>query len=584
LQSDEAQSRILTLSIMFFKRKSVMSIMNKPVIVAVDEDKAQREIIEEELRKRYGADYEIIALDSAASALSILRVLKDEDRQVALLFTDPWLPEMTGIEFLNQAHNLHPNAKRILLVGLRTWENPETILQAMTFGRIDSYLWKPTGPFDERFHSHIAELLEAWRHLNLPRPAFVKVIGERWSARTHEFRALLDSYDAPYRFYDADSEQARVLLEEVQQAEGPFPVVLVDDGEARRIFVNPSNEAFGRVMQVSGDIQGGDYDLAIIGAGPAGLSSAVYAASEGLRTIVVERGAIGGQAGTSTLIRNYLGFPLGISGFELARRAHDQAWLFGAEFTTFREVTGLRADQDKRILSLSTGEEIATRSVILAMGAAYRRLGLPDLESLVGAGVFYGGTVTEAQAMRRQQVFVAGAGNSAGQAAIYLAKYADRVTLLVRGASLTTSMSDYLIKQITATSNIEVSLNTQIVSGYGTRRLEHLVLQSSPSGETRTVPAAALFIFIGVQPHTRWLPPTILRDKQGFILTGTDLTKDGRLPETWQVARAPLLLETSMSGVFAVGDVRHRSVKRVSSAVGEGGIAIQYIHQYLARI
>ena len=557
--------------------------MNKPILIAVDKDETSLLFVGQELRKRYGADYEVICDPSAKAALSMLQALKDDDRQVALLFTDQSLPDMTGIEFLNRAHNLHPSAKRILLVGLRAWENPETILQAMTFGWIDSYLWKPTGPFDERFHSQIAELLEAWRHLNLPLPAYIKVIGERWSARAHEFRALLDSLDAPYGFYDADSEQGRALLEEVQQVEGPFPVVIVDDGEARRIFTNPSNEAIGRAMQISPDIQGGDYDLAIIGAGPAGLSSAVYAASEGLRTTVVERGAIGGQAGTSTLIRNYLGFPLGISGFELARRAQDQAWLFGAEFATFREVIGLRADQDKRILSLSTGEEIVTRSVILATGAAYRRLGIPDLESLVGAGVFYGGTVTEAQAMRGQQVFVVGAGNSAGQAAIYVAKYADHVTLLVRGSSLATSMSDYLIKQITATGNIEVSPNTQIVSGYGTRRLEHLVLQTSPSGETRTVPAAALFIFIGVQPHTSWLPPTILRDRQGFILTGTDLTKDGRLPETWQLARAPLLLETSMSGVFAVGDVHHRSVKRVASAVGAGSIAIQYIHEYLGQ-
>lgn len=558
-----------------------MAALNKPILAAVDKDEKSLLFVGQELRKRYGADYEVICDPSAEVVLSMLQTLKDEDRQVALLFTDQSLPEMTGIEFLNRAHNLYPTAKRILLVGMRAWENRETILQAMTFGLIDSYLWKPTGPFDERFHSQITELLETWRHLNMPRLANVKVIGERWSARTHEFRALLDSFDAPYQFYDAASDDGRALLDEVQQADGPFPVVIVGEGRARRIFTNPSNEAFGRVMQVSGDIQGGTYDLAIIGAGPAGLSSAVYAASEGLRTIVIERGAIGGQAGTSTLIRNYLGFPLGISGFELARRAQDQAWLFGAEFATFREVTGLRADQDKRIISLASGEEIVTRSLILAMGAAYRRLGIPELEALVGAGVFYGGTVTEAQAMRGQQVFVAGAGNSAGQAVIYLAKYADRVTLLVRGASLAASMSDYLIKQITATSNIEVSLNTQIVSGYGTRRLEHLVLQTSPSGETRTVPAAALFIYIGVQPHTNWLPPTILRDKQGFILTGTDLIKDGRLPENWPLARAPFLMETSMPGVFAVGDVRHRSVKRVASAVGAGSIAIQYIHEYL---
>jgi thioredoxin reductase (NADPH) len=269
--------------------------MKKPILIAVDKDETSLLFVEQELRKRYGADYEVICDPSAEAALSLLQVLKDEERQAALLFTDQSLPEMTGIEYLNQAHNLHPNAKRILLVGLQAWENPETILQAMTFGQIDSYLWKPTGPLDERFHSQIAELLEAWRHQNLPVPAYVKVIGERWSARVHELRALLDSLDAPYGLYNADSEQGRVLLEEVQQVEGPFPVVIVDTGETRRTFTNPSNEAFGRVMQVSPNIQGGDYDLAIIGAGPAGLSSAVYAASEGLRTIVVERGAIGGQ-------------------------------------------------------------------------------------------------------------------------------------------------------------------------------------------------------------------------------------------------------------------------------------------------
>jgi thioredoxin reductase (NADPH) len=558
--------------------------MSNPILLAVDKDETSLQFVGQELRKRYSADYEVICDPSAEAALSMLQALKDGDRQVALLFTDQSLPEMTGIEFLNRAHNLHPNAKRILLVDLRDWEEPETILQAMTFGWIDSYLWKPTGPFDERFHSQITELLEAWRHLNLPRPVVVRVIGERLSARTHEFRALLDSYDVPCQFYDADSGEGQAFLEEVQQANGPFPVVIVEDGKTRRIFANPSNEEFGRVMQVTHDIQEEEYDLAIVGAGPAGLSSAVYAASEGLRTVVIERGALGGQAGTSTLIRNYLGFPMGISGFELARRAQDQAWLFGAEFATFREVTGLDAYEDKRVLSLSSGEEIVTHSVILAMGVAYRRLGIPDLESLVGAGVFYGGTVTEAQAMRGQQVFVAGAGNSAGQAVIYLAKYAERATLLVRGSSLATSMSDYLIKQITATGNIEVSLNTQIVGGHGTRRLEHLVLRTTPSDETRTVPAAALFIYIGVEPYTSWLPPTILRDKQGFILTGADLTKDGRFPETWQLARPPLMLETSMPGVFAVGDIRHGSVKRVASAVGAGSIAIQYVHEYLGQV
>ena len=554
--------------------------MNKPIMMVVDKDTEQLQFVALELRKRYGADYEIICDPSVEVALSNLQALKDDDQQVALLFTDQWMREMTGIEFLSQAHDLHPDAKRILLVNLRDRTVSETILQAMTLGTIDSYLSKPTASFDERFHSHITELLEVWRHANLPRPAVARLIGERWSARCHEFRALLDSYDAPYRFYDLDSEEGQALLQTVQKTEGPFPVAILNDG---RVFTNPTNEAFARVMGASQDIQGGDYDLAIIGAGPAGLSSAVYAASEGLRTIVIERAAVGGQAGTSALIRNYLGFPLGVSGFELARRAYDQAWLFGAEFAVFREVAELRAEQDLRILALLNGEEIVTRSVILAMGAAYRRLGIPDLEALVGSGVFYGGTVSEAQAMRGQQVFVAGAGNAAGQAAIHLARYADHVTVLVRRASPAATMSDYLIMQIAATGNIDVSLNTQIIGGFGTRRLEHLVLQNTSSGETTTVPAAALFVFIGVEPHTSWLPPAILRDQQGFVLTGTDLIKDGRLPETWQHARSPLLLETSMPGVFAVGDVRYRSVKRVASAVGAGSIAIQYIHEYLAQ-
>jgi thioredoxin reductase (NADPH) len=555
--------------------------MNKPVLMVVDKDENALQFVGQELRKRYSADYEVVCDPSVEVALSMLQTLKDEDRQVALIFSNLSLAEMTGIEFLNRVQELHPNAKRLLLVRWRDRGVSDTILQAMTFGWIDGHVWKPTGSFDERFHSHVTELLEAWRHLNVPQPASVKVIGERWSARTHEFRAMLDSYDAPYRFYEHDSVEGRALLEQAQHSEGPFPVAILRDG---RVFTNPSNEAFGRAMGVSRDIQGGEYDLAIIGAGPAGLSSAVYAASEGLRTIVVERGAMGGQAGTSSLIRNYLGFPLGVSGFELARRAQDQAWLFGAEFAIFREVIGLHADEDKRILTLSGGEEIVTRSVMLAMGAAYRRLNIPELEALVGAGVFYGGTMTEAQAMKGQQVFVAGAGNSAGQAVIHLAKYADRVTLLVRGSSLTTSMSDYLIKQIIATSNIDVFQDTQIVGGFGTRRLEHLILQTTTTGETKTVPAAALFIYIGVEPYTSWLPSTILRDKQGFILTGTDLIKDGQLPETWQLARVPLLMETSMAGIFAVGDVRHRSVKRVASAVGAGSIAIQYVHEYLGQM
>lgn len=552
--------------------------MNKPVILAVDGDSAKLQVIQQELSKRYSADYEVSCEPSAVVALQQLEALKNQNQQVALLFTDQSLPEMTGIAFLQSAHDLHPYAQRVLLRERGERAVSETVSQAMTFGWIDSYLEKPGGAFDERFHSQVAAQLEIWGRLNLPRPEHVQVIGERWSARAHEFRDLMDRYDGSYKFYDLDSAEGQSLLEKVGLSDGPFPVGILEDG---RVLANPSDEELARAYDTSESIQGGLYDLAIIGAGPAGLSAAVYGASEGLRTIVIERVAPGGQAGTTSRIRNYLGFPLGISGIDLARRAYGQAQLFGAEFYLYRDATELVADNDQRILKMSNGVEITARSVMLAMGVAYRRLGIPDLEALVGAGVFYGGTVTEAQAMQGQEVFLAGAGNSAGQAALYLAKYADRVTLLVRGASLATSMSNYLIQQIEATDNVEVRLNTQIVGGSGTKRLEHLVLQTA-SGERETLAAAALFAYIGAQPHTNWLPASISRDKQGFILTGSDL--DGLLPETWQISRTPLQMETSMPGVFAAGDVRHRSVKRVAASVGEGGIAIQHIHEYLAQM
>jgi thioredoxin reductase (NADPH) len=479
---------------------------------------------------------------------------------------------------MQRAHDLHPDAQRILLHDRWGRAQSEAPLQALTLGRIDSYLEKPTGAFDEGFHSQITELLRAWALDHMPQPAQVQVIGERLSARVFEFKDALDRIDVPYRFYDADSEEGRALLARVGYPDGPLPVFITGNG---RVLANPSNEELALNYEViEGHLQGGLYDVAIIGAGPAGLAAAVYAASEGLRTIVIEQVAPGGQAGTTSRIRNYLGFPLGVSGRDLARRAFSQAQLFGVEFYLYRDATELRSDGEKRILKLSNGAEIESRSAVLAMGVDYRRLGIPSLEALVGAGVFYGGSVTEAQAMRGQQVFVAGGGNSAGQAVLYLAKYADRVTLLVRGNSFAASMSDYLTKEIEATANIDVRLNTHIVGGHGARQLEQLVLQTA-SGETETVPAAALFVYIGAQPHTSWLPPAILRDQQGFILTGSALIQDERLPHTWRLDRSPLSPETSMPGVFAVGDVRSRAVKRIASAVGGSSVALQYVQEYL---
>jgi thioredoxin reductase (NADPH) len=552
--------------------------MDKPVMLVVDEDTTQLRVVEQELSKRYSADYEVICEPSAAEALGKLGALKNTDRQVAFLFADEAMSEMTSIDFMQRAHDLHPDAQRILLHNRWGRAHAEAPLQALTLGRIDSYLEKPTGAFDEGFHSQITELLRAWAVVNMPQPVQVQVIGERLSARVFEFRDALDRIDVPYRFYDAESEEGRALLERVGHPNGPLPVMITGSG---RILANPTNEELALNYEVTeGHLQGGLYDVAIIGAGPAGLAAAVYAASEGLRTIVIERVAPGGQAGTTSRIRNYLGFPLGISGRELARRAFSQAQLFAAEFYLYRDATDLRAAGEKRILTLSNGAEIDSRAVVLAMGVDYRLLGIPSLEALVGAGVFYGGSVTEAQAMRGQQVFVAGGGNSAGQAVLYLAKYADRVTLLVRGDSFAASMSDYLTKEIAATANIDVRLKTQIVGGHGARQLEQLVLQTA-SGETETVPAAALFVYIGAQPHTSWLPPAILRDQQGFILTGSVLIQDERLPQTWRLDRSPLSPETSMPGVFAVGDVRSRSVKRIASAVGGSSVALQYVQEYL---
>ncbi len=408
----------------------------------------------------------------------------------------------------------------------------------------------------------------------------VTIVAEPWSGRAAEIRDLLARGGLPFKSHEADSEEGRALLQRFGRPDGPFPVLIRFDGLA---LTAPSNEEVALALGVRHSDDKGRFDLAIVGAGPAGLSAAVYGASEGLRTIVVDRDSIGGQAGTSSLIRNYLGFPLGISGADLTNRALDQAWSFGAETSVLREAIDLRAEGRDRVLVFSNGTEIVSRTIVLATGASYQRLGIPSLEALVGAGVFYGGGITEAQAMEGQHVFVAGAGNSAGQAAVHLAKYAQRVTILARGGSLASSMSDYLVKEIAAKTNIEVRLHTKIIDGQGTYRLESLVIQDSSSGTTESIPAAALFVLIGAQPRTDWLPSSILRDARGFLLTGQDLIGVSETGKAASLQRPPLLLETSIPGVFAAGDVRHGSVKRVASAVGEGGMAIQSVHQYLAQ-
>jgi thioredoxin reductase (NADPH) len=556
----------------------------EPVLLAVDDDPNTLGRIEHELRQRYGSYYRVACEGSPEAGMRTLQDLRAADKEVAVVLADQWMPGMTGVEFLTHTRPLYPGAKRALLFerGNRTTREP--ILQAMALGQIDYYVPKPERPPDEEFHRCIAQFLEEWARDYRPASVAVRLVGEPWSARSHELRDVLSRSGIPHAFSSADSKEGRELLARVDKTLARLPVVIVFD---RLVLVDPDNaeivDAFELIspfgLNTLSDVR--DFDLVIIGAGPAGLAAAVYGSSEGLRTVVVERETFGGQAGTSSLIRNYLGFSRGVSGSELAWQAYQQAWLFGASFRLARHTIALHHGPEQLVVRLSDGTEVAGRAAIVATGASYRRLGVPSLEALQGAGVFYGAAVAQAQGMKGQEVCVVGGGNSAGQAARHLSKHARRVTLLVLGESLTAHMSQYLVEEIEATENIQVRLNTQVLDGGGQGRLEHLVLKDRASGLTETFPAAALFMLIGATPHTAWLPEEVMRDERGYIITGNDLLRDGSPPEGWPLERAPMLLETNVPGVFAAGDVRCGSVKRVASAVGEGSIAIQMVHNYL---
>jgi thioredoxin reductase (NADPH) len=556
----------------------------EPVLLAVDDDPNTLGRIEHELRQRYGSYYRVACEGSPEAGMRTLQDLRAADKEVAVVLADQWMPGMTGVEFLTHARPLYPSAKRALLFerGNRTTREP--ILQAMALGQIDYYVPKPEQSPDEEFHRCIAQFLEEWARDYRPASVAVRIVGEPRSARSHELRDVLSRSGIPHAFSSADSKEGQELLARVDKTSARLPVVIVFD---RLVLVDPDNaeivDAFELIspfgLNTLSDVR--DFDLVIIGAGPAGLAAAVYGSSEGLRTVVVERETFGGQAGTSSLIRNYLGFSRGVSGSELAWQAYQQAWLFGASFRLARHTISLHHEPEQLVVSLSDGTEVAGRAAIIATGASYRRLGVPSLEALQGAGVFYGAAVAQAQGMKGQEVCVVGGGNSAGQAARHLSKHARRVTLLVLGESLAAHMSQYLIEEIEATENIQVRVNTQVIDGGGQGRLEHLVLKDRTSGLTETVPAAALFVLIGARPHTGWLPEEVMRDERGYIITGSDLLRDGSPPEGWPLERAPMLLETSIPGVFAAGDVRCGSVKRVASAVGEGSIAIQLVHKYL---
>ena len=553
---------------------------SKPVIFAVDAGAESFPRIEYGLRRRYGVEYRVICETSAMWGMKRLRDLKSAGEEVALILADQWMPDIAGDEFLARAGQLFPTAKRAVLVewGDRTTQEP--VLRAMTLGHIDYYVNKPERPGDEYFHRMIAEFIYDWAKAHRPVFAEIRLVGEQWSARSHELRDILNRNGILHEFYAADTEAGQRLLTRFGKDSARFPVVILYDGQ---VLEDPSNADLADAFGVNRELNRRSFDLVIVGAGPAGIAAAVYGASEGLSTLIVEREAIGGQAGTSSLIRNYLGFPWGIGGAELAKRATEQAWWFGAVFRFMRDATSLRAKGRELGVTLSDGTEVTGRAVVLATGVSYRRLGVASLEELVGTGVFYGAAVTEAKAMTGQEVYVVGGANSAGQAATHLSEYASHVTLVVRGRSLTTSMSDYLIKEIEAAQNIDVRFGTRVVDGGGEGRLEHLVLKDLDSGLTETVAAAALFILIGAEPHTGWLPEEIVRDQQGYVVTGPDLLQDGGPPRGWPLGRLPLPMETSVPGVFAAGDVRYGSVKRVASAVGAGAITIQSVHELFVK-
>jgi thioredoxin reductase (NADPH) len=545
--------------------------MPGPVLVAVDEDADALRDVERELRDRYARHYRVMCMRSPHEARARLEDLAAADEEVALVLAGQWLSGMTGSELLDEARHLHPHAKRGLLIAWGGWGDRatgEAIFDSIAHGRIDHYVLRPSASPDELFHEAISSLLLDWAEVRRVFPYRIHVVGESWSGRAYELREVLGRCAIPHSFCLADSKDGRALVAEAGQG-AKLPMVVLPDGT---VLTDPSNAELSRAAGSPVHPEQMEFDLVVVGAGPAGLSAAVYGASEGFSTLVVDEGGLGGQATSSSLIRNYLGFPRGVSGRRLATQAYEQAWVFGANFAFMQRVIDLRREHDGLYVTLSDFGWVRARAVLLATGASYRRLGVPALEALNGAGVFYGAPASEAPAMTGHDVYVLGGANSAGQAALELARYAHSVTLVVRAHSLGAGMSDYLVRQVEATPKLQVRLRTEIVGGGGDGWLEHLVLRAEGSEET--VDADGLFLMIGARPHTEWLPPEVARDARGFVLTGTDLRDD----HAWPLDRSPFLLETSMPGVFAAGDVRHGSVKRVASAVGEGSVAIQLLH------
>jgi thioredoxin reductase (NADPH) len=548
--------------------------MARPIILAIDDDVSVLEAVVQDLRRQYGNTYRVMRAAGGQAALDTLAQLKSRDEPVALIVSDQRMPGITGVQLLERARDIYPDARRVLLTA---YADTEAAIRAINTARIHYYLNKPWDPPEEKLYPVLDDLLEDWQAGYRPPFEGLRVIGSRWSLADFRVRNFLSRNHVPYRWLDvAAGPEAAKLLEDRKLDPAKLPVLIFADGT---VLVDPDLELLASRVGLSVQAAQEFYDLIVIGAGPAGLAAGVYGASEGLRTLIIEPLAPGGQAGSSSRIENYLGFPSGITGADLGRRAHAQASRFGAEFITQR-ATGMRIDGQYRFVQLADGREISSHCVLLAPGVQYRKLDIPGADRLAGCGIYYGAALVEARACQGEEVYIVGGANSAGQAALHFAKYATKVTMLVRGDGLSLTMSKYLIDEISRTSNIAIEARTQVLEAFGNERLESLRLRG-PAGDSQ-VPATSLFVFIGAVPVTAWLPACILRNDKGFILSGSDLRKDGKLPEVWHETREPLLLETSVPGVFVAGDVREGSIKRVASAVGEGSIAVQFVHQYLA--
>src|SRR3989441_3328663 len=553
--------------------------MAKPVIITVDDDAEVLRAVERDLRRRYAERYRVLRADSGASALEALGGLQRRGGQVSVLLADQRMPVMTGVEFLGKAVGLFPDAKRVLLTA---YADTDAAIRAINDARIHHYLLKPWDPPEEHLYPVLDDLLEDW--MASFRPAFegVRVLGTRWSPHSYAISDFLARNQAPYQWIDVETAPqnaaVRRLVEAVGAQASSLPMVLFPDGSS---LSNPSTAELAEKLGLRVRPEMAFYDLVIVGGGPAGLAAAVYGASEGLRTVMIEMEAPGGQAGMSSRIENYLGFPSGLSGGDLARRAVAQARRFGVEILAPQQVTAARVEGPSRIVKLAGGNDIGCKVLLIATGVSYRKLDVPGAESLQGRGVYYGSAMTQALSSKDEEVYIIGGANSAGQAAMYFSRYARRVVMLVRGESLSPSMSQYLIDQIKRMPNIQVETRARVVEVHGDSRLEAISIHCVDSGQTDRVPANSLFVFIGAEPNTDWLAAVVERDQRGFILTGADLMRDGKRPGGWPLDRDPFLTETSVPGIFAAGDVRHGSVKRVASGVGEGAMAGQFIHQYL---